>query len=166
MILLDEPSAGLGAAETEHFGNILAEVVANRGVGMLLVEHDMSLVHQVCDKVWVLDFGRLIFDGTAAEMLNSEVVKAAYLGSELRISPVAAGEAPPSERAMTATLQLESITAGYGPTTVLWDIDLEVPANSVVALLGRTARARPPCCAWRAGSSRPNKAGSCSTAST
>ena len=114
MILLDEPSAGLGAAETEHFGNILTEVVANRGVGMLLVEHDMSLVHQVCDKVWVLDFGRLIFDGTAAEMLNSEVVKAAYLGSELRISPVAAGEAPPSERAMTATLQLESITAGYG----------------------------------------------------
>jgi ABC-type branched-subunit amino acid transport system ATPase component len=96
MILLDEPSAGLGGAETEHFGNILAEVVANRGVGMLLVEHDMSLVHQVCDKVWVLDFGRLIFDGTAAEMLDSEVVKAAYLGSELRISPVAAGEAPPS----------------------------------------------------------------------
>ena len=37
---------------------------------------------------------------------------------------------------MTATLQLESITAGYGPTTVLWDVDLEVPANSVVALLG------------------------------
>jgi ABC-type branched-subunit amino acid transport system ATPase component/branched-subunit amino acid ABC-type transport system permease component len=96
MILLDEPSTGLGAGETEHFGNILAEVVARRGVGMLLVEHDMSLVHQVCDKVWVLDFGRLIFDGTAAEMLNSDVVKAAYLGSERRVSPVGAGEAPPS----------------------------------------------------------------------
>jgi ABC-type branched-subunit amino acid transport system ATPase component len=96
MILLDEPSTGLGAAETEHFGNILTEVVASRGVGMLLVEHDMSLVHQVCDKVWVLDFGRLIFDGSATEMLDSEVVKAAYLGSELRVSPVAAGEAPPS----------------------------------------------------------------------
>ncbi len=96
MILLDEPSSGLGAAETEHFGNILTEVVASRGVGMLLVEHDMSLVHQVCDKVWVLDFGRLIFDGTAAEMLNSEVVKAAYLGSELPVSAAPTAEAQPS----------------------------------------------------------------------
>ena len=82
MILLDEPSSGLDQAETEHFGSVLSEVVSEWGIGMLLVEHDMALVRQVCDRVWVLDFGRLIFEGTCAEMLASEVVRAAYLGSE------------------------------------------------------------------------------------
>jgi ABC-type branched-subunit amino acid transport system ATPase component/branched-subunit amino acid ABC-type transport system permease component len=82
MILLDEPSSGLDHAETEHFGAILRHVVAVRGLGILLVEHDMSLVQQVCDRVYVLDFGRMLFEGTASEMLGSEVVRAAYLGSE------------------------------------------------------------------------------------
>ncbi len=82
MILLDEPSSGLDQAETEQFGAILRHVVAVRGLGILLVEHDMSLVQQVCDRVYVLDFGRMLFEGTASEMLGSEVVRAAYLGSE------------------------------------------------------------------------------------
>jgi ABC-type branched-subunit amino acid transport system ATPase component len=82
MILLDEPSSGLDQAETQHFGAILRHVVAMRGLGILLVEHDMSLVQQVCDRVYVLDFGRMLFEGTAAEMITSDVVRAAYLGSE------------------------------------------------------------------------------------
>jgi ABC-type branched-subunit amino acid transport system ATPase component len=82
MILLDEPSSGLDAAETLQFGRILIDVVTQRGVGILIVEHDMALVRQVCDQVWVLDFGRLIFQGSTSEMLASDVVKAAYLGSE------------------------------------------------------------------------------------
>ena len=56
--------------------------MSERGVGILLVEHDMSLVQQVCDRVYVLDFGRMLFQGTASEMLGSGVVRAAYLGSE------------------------------------------------------------------------------------
>jgi ABC-type branched-subunit amino acid transport system ATPase component len=82
LILLDEPSSGLDQSETEQFGAILRHVVAVRGLGILLVEHDMSLVQQVCDRVYVLDFGRMLFEGTASEMLGSEVVRAAYLGSE------------------------------------------------------------------------------------
>lgn len=82
MILLDEPSSGLDQAETEQFGTILRHVVAVRGLGILLVEHDMSLVQQVCDRVYVLDFGRMLFEGTANEMIGSDVVRAAYLGSE------------------------------------------------------------------------------------
>ena len=82
MILLDEPSSGLDGRETEAFGRILTDVVAERGVGVLIVEHDMSLVRQICDQVHVLDFGQKIFDGTPTEMLSSAVVRAAYLGSE------------------------------------------------------------------------------------
>jgi ABC-type branched-subunit amino acid transport system ATPase component/branched-subunit amino acid ABC-type transport system permease component len=82
IILLDEPSAGLDAAETQRFGEILATVVADRRCGILLVEHDMALVRQVCSYIYVLDFGRLIFEGTPDEMLASETVRAAYLGWE------------------------------------------------------------------------------------
>ena len=82
MILLDEPSSGLDGRETEAFGRILTAVVAERGVGILIVEHDMSLVRQICDRVHVLDFGQKVFEGTPSEMLASPVVRAAYLGSE------------------------------------------------------------------------------------
>ena len=82
LILLDEPSSGLDQSETERFGRILTRVVGERGIGLLVVEHDMSLVRQVCDMVYVLDFGRHIFEGPPADMLRSEVVRAAYLGSE------------------------------------------------------------------------------------
>jgi ABC-type branched-subunit amino acid transport system ATPase component len=82
ILLLDEPSSGLDVAETERFGRILLSVVADRGVGILLVEHDMALVRQVCDYAYVMDFGKLVFAGVTAEVLSSDVVKAAYLGSE------------------------------------------------------------------------------------
>jgi ABC-type branched-subunit amino acid transport system ATPase component len=79
-ILLDEPSSGLDQTETEHFGEILRRSVAERGLGILLVEHDMALVQQTCAQVYVLDFGCVVFEGTAQEMLAAEVVRAAYLG--------------------------------------------------------------------------------------
>ncbi len=80
MLLLDEPSSGLDGRETEAFGRVLRTVVAERGCGILLVEHDMTLVREVCDYVYVLDFGSLIFEGTPDEMQNSQDVRAAYLG--------------------------------------------------------------------------------------
>ena len=61
---------------------MLSGVVAERGAGILLVEHDMALVRQVCAHIYVLDFGRLVFEGSPAEMLNCDIVRAAYLGSE------------------------------------------------------------------------------------
>lgn len=81
-LLLDEPSSGLDVSETVEFGNILGEIVAETGIGILLVEHDMALVAAVCSNVYVLDFGRLIYAGTTAETLASDVVRSAYLGSE------------------------------------------------------------------------------------
>ncbi len=81
-LLLDEPSSGLDVNETEQFAAILAGVVEREGIGILLVEHDMALVRAVCSYIYVLDFGRLIYEGTAADVLSAEIVKAAYLGSE------------------------------------------------------------------------------------
>jgi ABC-type branched-subunit amino acid transport system ATPase component/branched-subunit amino acid ABC-type transport system permease component len=81
VLLLDEPSSGLDRDETLRFGEILSQVAAERERGILLVEHDMSLVMGICDHVYVLDFGKQIFDGTPAEVAASELVRSAYLGS-------------------------------------------------------------------------------------
>jgi len=80
MLLLDEPSSGLDGHETEQFGQVLHTVARERGCGILLVEHDMTLVREVCDYVYVLEFGQLIFEGTAEEMQHSAQVRSAYLG--------------------------------------------------------------------------------------
>jgi ABC-type branched-subunit amino acid transport system ATPase component/branched-subunit amino acid ABC-type transport system permease component len=82
ILLLDEPSSGLDQDETAAFDEVLRRVVAERGCGILLVEHDMALVMNVCDYIYVLDFGRLIFDGDPASVASSPVVQAAYLGSD------------------------------------------------------------------------------------
>ena len=81
LLLLDEPSSGLDEDETGRFGVILAQAVSERGLGILLVEHDMALVMAACQQIFVLEFGHLIFEGTPAEVQNSELVRAAYLGS-------------------------------------------------------------------------------------
>ncbi|WP_051098270.1 ABC transporter ATP-binding protein [Sporichthya polymorpha] len=81
-LLLDEPSSGLDPSETDRFGEILRDYVAESGVGILLVEHDMALVSGICSYIYVLDFGRLIHQGPTAEALASPIVLEAYLGAE------------------------------------------------------------------------------------
>jgi ABC-type branched-subunit amino acid transport system ATPase component len=93
ILLLDEPSSGLDHDETIRFGRILRSLVDERGIGILLVEHDMTLVMSVCDYLYVLDFGSLIFEGTPAEARVSTIVRAAYLGSE-ELEPVAGSGGP------------------------------------------------------------------------
>lgn len=83
VLLLDEPSSGLDRDETARFGALLQRIVAERGVGVLLVEHDMGLVMGICDHLYVLDFGKLIFEGTPQEVGDSPVVRAAYLGDDV-----------------------------------------------------------------------------------
>ena len=80
ILLLDEPSSGLDPVETAAFGDVLERVVAQRGIGVLLVEHDMNLVMRLCHRIFVLDFGKPLFEGSPAEVRASSKVQAAYLG--------------------------------------------------------------------------------------
>jgi ABC-type branched-subunit amino acid transport system ATPase component len=82
MLLLDEPSSGLDKSETQRFSQILVELVRDGDRGILLVEHDMALVMTTCSYLYVLDFGKLLFEGTPEEVNGSDVVRAAYLGAE------------------------------------------------------------------------------------
>jgi len=80
LLLLDEPAAGLDSKESEWLGLRLREV-RNKGVTILMVDHDVNLVLNLCDYIVVLDFGRLIAAGTPSQIRNDPAVIKAYLGS-------------------------------------------------------------------------------------
>jgi ABC-type branched-subunit amino acid transport system ATPase component len=79
VLLLDEPAAGLESRETAELGEVLRSLVTPT-TAVVLVEHDMQLVMDVCDRVSVLQLGKVIAHGTPAEIRNDPLVRAAYLG--------------------------------------------------------------------------------------
>ncbi len=81
VVLLDEPASGQTESETEEFGDLLRRLAATDKLAICLVEHDMSLVMQVCSAIHVLDYGRIISVGTPEHVRNDPVVIDAYLGT-------------------------------------------------------------------------------------
>jgi ABC-type branched-subunit amino acid transport system ATPase component len=78
-VLLDEPAAGLDSEESRHLGRFLKKVAA-AGIAVLLVEHDIDMVFEICGRIEVLNFGRHVASGTPSEIAGNPEVIAAYLG--------------------------------------------------------------------------------------
>ena len=82
LLLLDEPAAGMNPTETEDLLNCINTIRDRFGIAILLIEHDMSLVMNVCQRIQVLDYGRTIASGTPEEIANNPQVISAYLGAD------------------------------------------------------------------------------------
>ncbi len=80
-VMLDEPASGLDDSETDRLSDLLLWVRQTLGISLLLIEHDVRMVTALCDYIYVLDRGKMIADGDAADIRNDPAVKAAYFGS-------------------------------------------------------------------------------------
>jgi len=132
MLLLDEPLAGLAAAERERIGNIIKRLSAD--VPVLLVEHDIDRVFKLADHVTVMNEGRVLLDGTVEDARSSPKVQEVYIGSG-----AAHVAAKPRETAARPEpiLTLDDVHTYYGKSHILNGVSFTVHQNEIVALLGR-----------------------------
>ena len=79
MLLLDEPAAGMNSTEKFELNDRIRQIIA-MGITVLIVEHDMAMVKNIADKIFVLTSGQLLAEGTGEEISNNEAVIEAYLG--------------------------------------------------------------------------------------
>ncbi|NLM46322.1 MAG: ABC transporter ATP-binding protein [Firmicutes bacterium] len=82
LLLLDEPAAGMNPLETKDLMELIKKIRRLFGLTILLIEHDMSLVMGICERIYVLDYGKVIAQGTPEEIKNNKRVIEAYLGEE------------------------------------------------------------------------------------
>ena len=132
-MLLDEPSSGLDVHETEQLGEALRRIRQDRGTAFVLVEHNVEFVLDLSDRVTVLDFGRLLTEGTPDEVRDSPEVQAAYFGAP--IDAVAAEPTARGGRRMTAVstedpiLRVTDLEVAYGEARALFGVSFDVPCG-------------------------------------
>ena len=82
ILFLDEPAAGMNPNETANLTELIRQIQKDFDITVVLIEHDMSLVMNVCERIYVLEYGKLIAHGTPSEIQSNPAVIKAYLGSE------------------------------------------------------------------------------------
>ena len=156
VILLDEPFSGLNPAESRRLSRTLASLNRSEGIAMVLVEHDVEVVFDLSERVFVLDFGELIAAGTPAEIRRHPAVRAAYLGDfdlqstertpapaparpTLTVAEPPRPSAPEDSRNPEPSrdlLEISELSVNYADASALHEVSFAVRPRSVTALLG------------------------------
>ena len=128
VLLLDEPAAGMNAQETAELTGFIREIRARFDLTIIVVEHDMTLIMRLCDRIQVLNYGRIIAEGSPAEIRSNPAVIEAYLG------------APEDETARgrggRLMLKVEDLRVNYGAIQAVKGISL----RGTGARIGRVDR--------------------------
>jgi ABC-type branched-subunit amino acid transport system ATPase component/branched-subunit amino acid ABC-type transport system permease component len=166
VLCLDEPAAGLDEAERKELAEVVSRLATEWGMGVLLIEHDTDLVLGLCDRICVLNFGKVLANGTPEQIRANPEVIAAYLGG--------GDDAEPSKPAVTAVkptsptvetngstpkgetlISTEDLTVGYNSQPAVRDLNLEVGRGEVVALIGANGAGKSTTLLALAGELRP-----------
>jgi branched-chain amino acid transport system ATP-binding protein len=165
VLLLDEPAAGLSREDKEQLAALLRRI-ADAGICVLLVEHDMALVMGISDHVVVLDAGQWLAAGTTTEIQNNAAVQQAYLGEAVEAAATGAegGEPTPALPLAPAEppreiLGVGELVAGYGAEPVLHGVAMQVHEGEVVALLGANGAGKSTLMRVLSGLHRPVQSG-------
>ena len=121
LLCLDEPLTGLNQTEVAETLGVYRRLKSEYAMSILLVEHNMRAVMNICDRIYVLHHGEIIFSGTPDEVKASETVLKAYLGKRM---------------ASENTLTVRKLSVSYGTVPAIIDVDLEVKGGSIVSLIG------------------------------
>jgi sulfate-transporting ATPase len=178
ILLLDEPTAGMSDVRRAELSRAVRRLAQDWGIGLLVVDHDMPFVLDICDRIVVMDAGRKIADGTPDEVRNDPLVIAAYLRTETEEAAAEAAEAEAAAEAVgdgapririaalgparaekprvgAPLLAARDLSVGYYGHPVLQGLDFEVYPGEVVALLGANRAGKTTTLLGLAGEIRP-----------
>jgi ABC-type branched-subunit amino acid transport system ATPase component len=130
--LLDEPLAGLAAAERDRIGKMIRRL--GDRIGVLLVEHDVDRVLAMADTITVMNQGRVLLEGDADAVRADPEVREIYIGSG---SEALAAKVPPTQVSADVVLRVRDMDAYYGKSHILADISFQARRGEVIAVLGR-----------------------------
>jgi ABC-type multidrug transport system ATPase subunit len=140
ILLLDEPTSGMGPEESDELGERLLVLRKEFGLTMLVIEHHVPLVLRVCDHVYVLNFGRLLAEGRPSVIQTHPEVVAAYLGGE---APDALEATQETEEDAALDAQLEAqVHAAEEPPTEVPEPEPELEEAAAAPKMRRSATAR------------------------
>ena len=161
-LLLDEPAEGLNEAEGDELVALISRIRESEGCGVLIIEHDMRLVMNLCDSIHVLDNGLTIATGSPDEVQKNDAVITAYLGTR-KLGAQVTDQTPapvPSEREEAPELlSVEDLHVSYGRVPALRGVSLKVRRGEMVGVVGPNGAGKSTLLLTIAGVLRPIQGG-------